>query len=324
MLDQAYKHRRLAVPKQPKDRRAFQRRTRAGEIVMPHKGMYINAQKWESLSYSERIIWTNRTVCHEHPDWVLCGPSAAGSLGFTTTIKLQRYVHIAVADRSKAGRHGYAIAHYYKDFPSTTIVDDMRVTSGIETMADCARMLDMENAMSTCCTALRQTGMPKERFQDYVNRKKRIGGIIRARYIAEHVEPACENGGEAVALATMLELGFAQPQMQVSFASPLDGRDIRADYLWTRDDGSIVVGELDGRQKYIDPSMLNNGDAVDAILREKDRETELNMLQISVVRFQMEHVRDREQLRKRLAAAEVPRDAHAYSSPFKGFVCKTY
>lgn len=222
MLRQAYAHRRLAVPEQPKDRRACQRRVHTGMIIMPKKGYYISAQQWNALSYADRIKWTLRTVCHEHPDWVLCGPSAAGAYGYSTTLQLQRYVHIAVTERSKAGRHGFVIAHFYKDPPPTKVVDGMQVTAEIQTMADCARMLDFENAMIVCCTGLRKGNLTKTQLQEFVGNKRKIGGIIRARYVAEHAEPACENGGEVAALAAMLELGFAQPQAQVTYVSPLD------------------------------------------------------------------------------------------------------
>ncbi|WP_244609294.1 hypothetical protein [Bifidobacterium moukalabense] len=324
MLHQAHARRRLAVPDQPRDRRAFQRRMRTGVIIMPKKGCYISAQQWNALSYANRIIWTLRTVCHQHPDWVLCGPSAAGAYGYSTTLQLQRYVHIAVTERSKAGRHGFVIAHFYKDPPPTKVVDGMRVTGEIQTMADCARMLDFEHAMIVCCTGLRKGNLTKEKLQEFVDNKRKIGGIIRARYVAERVEPACENGGEVAAFAAMLELGFAQPQVQVTYVSPLDERDIRPDFSWKRDDGSIVVGELDGRQKYVDPSMTVDGDTIGVILREKDRESELNMLKIDVVRFQMEHVRAREPLRQRLDAARVPRNPFACVSPFAGFRSTAY
>ncbi|WP_244983287.1 hypothetical protein [Bifidobacterium ruminantium] len=324
MLGQAYARRRLAVPKRDKDRRAFQRRLKTGEVVMPYKGMYIAAAKWESLPYAQRITWALRTVCHTHPGWVLCGPSAAGALGFTTTIKLQRYVHIAVPKRSQAGRHGYVIAHFYKDMPAVKTVDGMRVTAEMDTMMDCGRMLDFEHAMVVCCTGLRLSGLPQHRLREYARGRKRISGIPRARYVAEHADPACENGGEATALAAILEVGACRPRMQATFVSPLSGGEIRADFLWERDDGSLVVGELDGRQKYVDPSMMGQGDSIDVILREKDRETQLNMLRVDVVRFQMEHVRDRGQLRQRLQAAGVPFEPVRRRSPFSGFRCKAY
>lgn len=65
-------------------------------------------------------------------------------------------------------------------------------------------------------------------------------------------------------------------------------------------------------------------DACDVIVNEKDRESELNMLRISVVRFQMKHVWAKEPLKERLEAAQVPHDPDTWRSPFKGFRCVAY
>ena len=70
--------------------------------------------------------------------------------------------------------------------------------------------------------------------------------------------------------------------------------------------------------------MMHGGDACDVILNEKDRESELNMLRISVVRFQMKHVWAKEPLKERLEVAQVPHDPEAWRSPFKGFRCVAY
>ena len=110
----------------------------------------------------------------------------------------------------------------------------------------------------------------------------------------------------------------------MTFTSPLDGREIRGDFCWERDDGSLVVGELDGRRKYTDPAMTNGAEISEVIMREKDRESELNMLQIPVVRYQMEHVRKREPLRQRLEASRIPHDSNVWRSPFAGFRCVAY
>lgn len=119
LLQWFYARRCLASPTAPKDRRALQRRVRSGSVVMPYKGHYIGAEEWNKLSYAERIIWSLRSVCRRYQGIVLCGPSAAAVHGFTTSLKTQRYVHIAVSKRSQAGRHGFIFAHYYKDPPPT-------------------------------------------------------------------------------------------------------------------------------------------------------------------------------------------------------------
>ena len=67
-----------------------------------------------------------------------------------------------------------------------------------------------------------------------------------------------ESGTKALR-ATPIELGYQQPQAQVTFTSPLDGR-----------------------RKYTDPSMTKGVEISDVIMREKGRESELNMLRISV------------------------------------------
>lgn len=324
LFQQAYSQYRLALPTEPKDRRALQRRTRLGTVVMPYKGLYIGAAKWNELSYAERIIWTLRAVCSKYLDIVLCGPSAAAVHGFTTNLKTQRYVHIAVTERSKAGRHGFIFAHYYKDPPPTQEIDGMLVTNAMQTMMDCARMLDFVNSFEICSMGLRKRRFSNEALRNFIGAKRRLWGIIRARYVAQRADPACENGGEAVALATFVELGYKQPRTQVVFSSPLDGHEIRGDFCWERDDGSLVVGELDGRQKYTDPAMTNGAEISDVIMREKDRESELNMLRVLVVRFQMRHVYEREPLRKRLEAARIPHDSAARLSPFRGFRCTAY
>ena len=220
LLQWFYARRCLASPTAPKDRRALQRRVRSGSVVMPYKGHYIGAEEWNKLSYAERIIWSLRSVCRRYQGIVLCGPSAAAVHGFTTSLKTQRYVHIAVSKRSQAGRHGFIFAHYYKDPPPTCEIDGMLVTDAMQTMMDCGRTLDFVNAFEICSMGLRKCGFANKALQGFVGRKRRLWGIIRARFVAECADPLCENGGEAVAVATIIELGYKQPQTQVTFTSP--------------------------------------------------------------------------------------------------------
>ncbi|MBT1172687.1 hypothetical protein JS528_04840 [Bifidobacterium sp. MA2] len=323
MLTQAEQRRTFAKAERPGDRHLLDRRLGAGELVMPVKGRYIRKPLWDSLSYGDRIAYRLRTICREHPDWVLSGVSAAAIHRYTSSMYLQRYVHIAVTDPHQTGKRGLVVAHYTPDL-QVVVVDGIRVTSPEQTMFDCARTLDFPTAMSICTMGLRATGNPAASLQDYCAAQRRKRGLPRARFVAEHVDPMCTNGGEAVSLAVSLELGFAQPQCQRQFISPIDGGAIYADFTWTRDDGSLVVGELDGREKYVNPAMTGGDDVVAVTLREKDRETEINMLNIPVVRFQMVHVRNRTPFEQRLVAAQVPRPNLGKRTPFTGYVCTEY
>ncbi|MBT1181963.1 hypothetical protein JS531_08390 [Bifidobacterium sp. CP2] len=323
MLAQAEQHRSLAKAEQPGDRHLLARRMAAGELAMPMKGRFIRKPLWDSLPHGDRIMYRLRTICQEHPDWVLSGVSAAAVHRYTSSMYLQRYVHIAVTDPSRAGKRGQIFAHYIPD-QQVISVGGLRVTPPEQTMFDCARTLDFPNAMAICAMGLRATGNPASSLQDYCLGHPRKRGLPRARFVAEHVDPMCTNGGEAISLAVSLEMGFAQPQCQKRFINPIDGGAIYADFTWTRDDGSLVVGELDGREKYVNPAMTGGVDIATVALREKDRETAINMLNIPVVRFQMAHVRNRTQFEQRLVAAQVPRPNFGKRTPFAGFVCAEY
>lgn len=323
LLTQAEQRRIFARTERSGDLQLLTRRVSAGELVMPAKGCFTRKTLWDSLSYRDRIAYRLRTVCQDHPDWVLSGVSAAAIHRYTSSMNLQRYVHIAVADSHQAGRRGPVIAHYTPD-RHIMLVDGIHVTSPEQTMFDCARTLDFPNAMSICTMGLRATGNPASTLQNYCLNQQRKRGLPRAKFVADHVDPMCTNGGEAISLAVALEMGFAQPQCQRKFISPIDGGAIYADFTWTRDDGSLVVGELDGREKYVNPAMTGGSDIVTVTMREKDRETEINMLNIPIIRFQMTHVRNRTPFEQRLTAANVPRPNLGRHTPFTGFVCSEY
>ena len=56
------------------------------------------------------------------------------------------------------------------------------------------------------------------------------------------------NGGESMARAIMIDLGFVPPDLQVEICD-LDESDqvVAVDFHWMLPDGGVVVGELDGR-----------------------------------------------------------------------------
>ncbi|WP_133119417.1 hypothetical protein [Bifidobacterium scaligerum] len=279
---------------------------------------------WLQLPFAERIAYILRAVCHQHPDWTVCGISAAAAHGYTATYYQHRFVHIAVSDRSKARRHGPFVGHYIPKYRSVVVNNGIRATTPIRTMFDCARTLDFSTAMSICTMGLRATQLTAEALQNYCQINSRKHGIRRAIYVAQNVDPLCTNGGEAVAYATILELGFAAPECQRMFINPIDNKPIYADFTWTLSDGSLIIGELDGREKYINPAMTKGMDSIDIVLHEKDREAGINLLHIPVARFQMQHVHNRAQLEQRLSAANVPRPGKGKRTPFTGFECRAY
>ena len=116
-------------------------------------------------------------------------------------------------------------------------------------------MLSFRNAFAIFESAIRDGHASRQQIIDYcdepyVGRKREL-----AISVAQHAIGISENGGESFCLATMIEEGVALPTQQVEFVHPVSGERRRADYVWHTEDGRTIVGELDGQDKYVNPTM---------------------------------------------------------------------
>lgn len=60
--------------------------------------------------------------------------------------------------------------------------------------------------------------------------------------------------------AVLDELGFPVHRVQVEFPCLSHPGRVHRDFLWERDDdGTLIAGEFDGVQKYVDPLMTAGG-----------------------------------------------------------------
>ena len=144
-----------------------------------------------------------------------------------------------------------------------------------------------------------------------------------------------ENGGESLARAAMIELGFVRPQLQREFPNFNNSKwPYRVDFAWETG-GKLIVAEFDGADKYLvnsgrglehtasslgdygslggdgsadyDESILLHYDR-SSVLRERDRERHLlNCGVDKIVRFDFSHVVDPPALEKCLLDAGVPK-----------------
>lgn len=144
-----------------------------------------------------------------------------------------------------------------------------------------------------------------------------------------------ENGGESLARAAMIELGFVRPQLQREFPNFNNSKwPYRVDFAWETGE-KLIVAEFDGADKYLvnsgrglehtasslgdygssdgdgsadyDESILLHYDR-SSVLRERDRERHLlNCGVDKIVRFDFSHVVDPPTLEKCLLDAGVPK-----------------
>ena len=154
--------------------------------------------------------------------------------------------------------------------------------------------------------------------------------IFRLRRLCLFKNGLSENGGESFARGTMIDLGFMVPELQHEFVAPNSGVKYRCDFLWRVPGGGLIVGELDGYDKYFvdstnsthaninfnsssDTQMLRNSYNQTAINRNIDRQAERESVLFrecgvsKIVRFNFADVVGVKNLERKLVEAGVPR-----------------
>ena len=124
-----------------------------------------------------------------------------------------------------------------------------------------------------------------------------------------YADARSESGGESIARAAMIQHGFALPELQVALPRPLDRRrSYRVDFLWTRLDGSRVIGEFDGMQKYEDAALRGGRTPMRVLADEQHREAQLTLYGMPIMRFSSKDVANTGRFVKLLDQYGIPRD----------------
>lgn len=303
-------HRRQCL--RPHDRgirRMLERRHRTGEVLRVTPKLYARPDYWNSLPTNhEQIMHILRAECEAHPSWTLGNVSAATVWRLTDSKFLNRKVHWATDSARASMKDDHYAFHTLPEVP-TVIVDGVRVTNLGQTLFDCARSLPLPDALPILESALRSEAITKAELQTILDTKVGHKGVGLARRAVGYANGLSENGGEAISLGYLILWGYAVPRQQVECVDPVTGIRRRVDFLWRRDDGMFIIGELDGRGKYVDPAMTGGRDAEHIVLAEKDRESNLALSGSAIfVRWTFEQlVRQPNLVQRKLDMAGVPK-----------------
>lgn len=315
-LREAQQSRQCATASCHADQMAFLRRKRSGRIVSPRRGMFVDFSYWQSLNPAERVLHIVRTLSTSRPSLVFAGPTAAAIHGF----EHQWSVHdsgLYAADTTHGllgtdRRESHDALHrvYMPDVPETT-VNGLPVTCAARTVVDCGLILPFVNALPVVNSALAQSAVTVDEIRSCCVRLRHDCAPIDR--LLRYANPLCENGGESMMYATIVEEGFAEPVVQHVFVNPHDTAEwYRVDFAWFLPGGRVVVAEYDGMAKYVDPAMTN-GKSVAAVVNEQNRR-ERSLLGWAVnliVRMTFDEVVCRQPLIDKLRAAGIPRCAGA-------------
>lgn len=289
--------------------RMLETRVRSGLLVSPLPHLYARASTWAALPVTEKTLHIMRGLHVLHPEWILCGTSAAIAYGMSVSNYLQDPIEVC----SKAGSGSRGSSHIlwrHMRGEAPVITNGVPVTSLQRTVCDCARVLSFREGLAVVDSCLHQRLLSPEELtsQLEVMRRGRYHGINQARMTLSHANARSQNGGESIARAAMFELGFETPELQAPLVDPLERRRVYfVDYRWVLPDGKVVLGELDGGEKYADPAM-NGGNPLWAMRHERRRESRISVNRPAIMRFSLEEVGDTAYFNALLETYGVPRD----------------
>ncbi|MBT1160528.1 hypothetical protein [Bifidobacterium sp. SO1] len=291
------------------EQRAIRRRAQAGELVRVFDACYVQPDPWNNLDPVEQYRRIARTLTLRHPNWLFCDMSAAAMYGINDSIRHLDLFHIAT-NRQRHGHDSGRVRRHFvseSDWERSELVDGVRVTPLPRTIYDCTRRLDFADGLCVAEAALRNNVMQRDEMREHC---LTLPGRFRSRSLlaVDHAPGGTENGGEAYSYAVMVEEGFVPPRVQEEIVNPYDlaHRD-RVDFAWRTRDGRFIVGELDGRVKYRDPSMYVNGSLQDTVIAEKEREERIRLVADEMFRFSFADAFKRRDLIAKMEKAGVPR-----------------
>ena len=292
ILEEAEKSGQCATPDDLRTRRLLERRLKTGELVSPMRDLFARPDYWAALSPEQQHLHKIRALQKLHPNWTFCGASAALLHGLSVSRRHLRQINVA----TNSGRRNVMdeqIVNVHLNEKETCVVNGIRATSLLRTTFDCMRNMDFRDGLAVADSALKVGGLSREDLVAYVSEKRGgYSGAPQARFTVRHADPRSGSGGESIARAAMLELGFAEPELQVPMRDPFTGQKRFADFGWRKEDGSLVLGELDGREKYVNPDMTGGADSLDVLRAERFRESRLTVDGTAVVRFSPQDVQN--------------------------------
>ena len=294
-----------------KDRRLLRRL--APDVLEPLPRLFARRSHWERLTPDRRTLHLMRGLARQHPDWVFCGTSAALAHGLPVSWRLLTHVEVTGANaRSTPGLR----ARQLRDV-ETCRTRGLLVTDLWRTVFDCLVELPAPDALAIADAALRKTGWTPGQLSRYLGERHRgERGVERARLIAAFADGRAESGGESIARALMIELGFSLPELQVWIEDPVSpGSWFRADFAWFGADGALILGEMDGHGKSTQPELMGGRSAVRVLQDERLRESHLTALQPKIVRFSYDGLLDRERFAALLDSFGVPRRDVLFPEP---------
>ena len=298
----------MLVPPTHRDAMWLRRHAQLEGIIEPEHNLFVAAEDWKAFNVAERAKLMIEGLSVLHPAWSFWGYDAALVWGLEVPYPLvgPRYLVL----RNKPSLLKAPVRLLRPDAcPPCEVHEGVYVTGLWRTVEDCLLRAQLSVGLAIADSALRRTDATREDLmQGLREHASKRRGIRRALCIARYADGLSENGGESRFRAFFIVYGFSVPRLQVEFVDPFDPeKTFRVDYLWVLEDGTQLIGELDGLDKYYVEHDGAREVSIDAFAAERLRESHLTMLGHKVLRFSFSELKEPEKLIEKLERAGVPR-----------------
>lgn len=297
---------RLVIGESRTIRKRLERLVDSGRAFRPSRGVYVRADYWRGLDGRQKALHVMRTLTERDHETVFSHVSAALAHGLEVPWRHARRLHAVTAGRGAPRTHGWVVRHS-GPAADAVMVGGVRATPLMRTVFDCLRTLDMPEGLAVADSALRVGGLEMDELRSFFDGRRAYDGHLHAVRTLHLADKRSENGGESIARGVMLELGCVPPELQEPVNDPVSGVEYRADFHWRLDDDQVVIGELDGRDKYLDPDMTGGKGVEEVLMAERLRESRINASGIRVMRFRFSELANRRKFSELLDMFNVPR-----------------
>lgn len=251
--------------------RRLRRAVAKGSAVRPHRGAFVDAAAWSGLDERGRFltrIAAASAVARVTP--IVSHLSAAAVWGAPIIghppAAIDVLATVAAGTRTEHGfrKHASAFPH------EAEVVDRIPVTPLIRTLADVAASSPFVTAVGVLDWAVSRSEVGPDVLAD-LDRRGVVRGRARAERAVRFADGRSGSPGESLSRVRIHELGFPPPELQRRFSDRRGFIGV-VDFWWPE---FRLIGEFDGREKYVRETYTQGRSTAEVVIDEKRRENRL-------------------------------------------------
>ncbi|MEV7606520.1 hypothetical protein AB0N65_13870 [Paenarthrobacter sp. NPDC089322] len=283
---------------------------RAGKLVRIRHGVYVDAQRWAALEQWNRYSLKIEAAAETFLSATVFSHHSAASIHGIPTILGRQPIH-ALTSYSGGGRSRAGVKRHFVAAPlvQPQEVNGFLVTDPIRTVLDIAASVPFAEAVVPVDFLLsserNRKSVERDALLNAIDHRYSKAARMRMAAVVQFGVTNSGSPGESYCRGLMHVAGFAAPVLQYGIRTK--SGTVYSDYYW---EDVRLVGEFDGREKYMKPEYLKGRTASQVVIDEKNRENAIRATGRGVVRLVWSDL-TLGTLERELEAAGVPRRRRA-------------